>query len=274
MPGLGAIFRKDRVILKIMTIGDVVGSCGSKYLRKILKEIKKAENIDLVIANGENSADGNGITPFSANFLFDSGVDVITTGNHAFRRREIYDFFDNHKNLIRPFNYPSGNTPGFGYCVIDKFKRKVIIINLMGTIFMESLDCPFKGVNKVLNKFKDEKNIIIVDFHAEATSDKKAIGFYLDGRVSAIFGTHTHIPTADEIILEKGTGYITDVGMTGVEESDLGVKKDIIIKKLTTKMPIRFDYAKGLCKMDCAIFDIDENTCKTTSVRRFTFREK
>lgn len=259
--------------MKILAIGDVVGSCGSKYLRKILPKIKGENKIDLIIANGENSADGNGVTPYSANFLFDSGVDVITTGNHAFRRREIYNLFDTNKRLIRPLNYPSGNTPGDGYCIIDNLKTKVIIINLMGTIFMESLDCPFKAVNKILKRFQHEKSIIVVDFHAEATSEKRALGFYLDGRVSAIFGTHTHIPTADQTILKNGTGYITDVGMTGVEESVLGVKKEIIIKKLTTKMPIRFDYEKGKCKLDCVIFDIDEKSCKTKDLRRFTFKE-
>lgn len=256
--------------MRVLAVGDIVGSCGSKFLRKVLPKIKKEKNIDLVIANGENSADGNGITPFSANFLFDSGVDVITTGNHAFRRREVYGLFETNKRLIRPLNYPSASTPGYGYCVIEDFGVKVIIINLMGTIFMESLDCPFKAVNKILSRFKDDESIIIIDFHAEATSEKIAMGFYLDGRVSAIFGTHTHVSTSDERILKNGTGYITDVGMTGVIESVLGVKKEIILKKLINKMPIRFDYAKGDCKMDCIIFDIDESTRKTKALDRFS----
>lgn len=259
--------------MNILAIGDVVGSSGSKFLRRKLKKIKEENQVDLVIANGENSADGNGITPYSANFLFDSGVDVITTGNHVFRRREIYDYFNRNKNLIRPLNYPSAQTPGLGYTVVDNLGVQVIIVNLMGTIFMESLDCPFKAINRLLKRFNEQKNIIIVDFHAEATSEKKALGFYLDGRISAMFGTHTHVATADETILKNGTGYITDVGMTGVEESVLGVKKEIIIKKMLTKMPSRFDYAAGECKMDCVLFSIDENTCKTESVRRFTIKE-
>lgn len=259
--------------MNILAIGDIVGSIGSNFLKKELPKIKTENNIDLVIANGENSADGNGITPFSAEFLFNSGVDIITTGNHAFRRREIYNYFENNKNLIRPLNYPSGKTPGDGYCVINDFKTRIIVINLMGTIFMESIDCPFKAIDKILRKFDDKKSIIIVDFHAEATSEKKALGFYLDGKVSAVFGTHTHVATSDETILKNGTGYITDVGMTGVYESVLGVKKEIIIKKLTTKMPIRFDYASGKCKIDCVIFNVDDETCKTKGIKRFSIQE-
>lgn len=256
-----------------MAIGDVVGSIGSKFLRKALPAIKDEHAIDLVIANGENSADGNGITPFSANFLFDSGVDVITTGNHAFKRKEMHPFFDENPKIVRPLNYPHYKTPGQGLCVLHNFPVPVVIINILGTIFMENLDCPFKTVGRILKNFNYEKSITIVDFHAEATSEKKAMGFFLDGRVSAIFGTHTHVATADETILKNGTGYITDVGMTGPEESVLGVKKEIIIKKLTTKLPIRFDNANGPCKMDCIVFTIDENSCKTTAIKRFSVRE-
>ncbi len=254
-----------------MAIGDVVGSEGCEFLRSNLPKLKKQYAIDLVVANGENSAEGNGITPFSARYLFDSGVDVITTGNHAFRRREVYSLFDEDENLLRPANLPEGTTPGVGICTLDTLKTKVVIINLMGTIFMESIDCPFKKADEILRN-TDKNSIIIVDFHAEATSEKRALGFYLDGKVSAFFGTHTHVPTADEYILPNGTGYITDVGMTGVIDSTLGVKKDIIIKKLITKMPARFEYAKGKSKMDLIIFDIDEGTKKTTSLERLTIR--
>lgn len=255
--------------MKILAIGDVVGSVGCEFLREQLSKIKKLYEIDMVIANGENSADGNGITPFSANHLFKSGVDVITTGNHAFRRREIFQKFDDEPHLIRPANFPSKSTPGSGICTLDMLKNKVIVINLMGTVFMESIDCPFKTINGILKKI-DEDAIIIVDFHAEATSEKRALGYYLDGKVSAFFGTHTHVPTADEYIFQNGTGYITDVGMTGVINSALGVKFDLVIKKLKTKMPVRFENATGKCKMDCIIFDIDEQTKKTQSVKRLT----
>lgn len=255
--------------MKVLAIGDVVGNSGCEFLKKKLHEIKKQYNINLVIANGENSAEGNGITPYSADFLLNSGVDVITTGNHCFRRREMYNKYDDCFNIIRPANFPSSLTPGSGVCVFDMLKYQVIIINIMGTIFMEPIDSPFKVIDKIL-KNQPKNSIIIVDFHAEATSEKRAMGFYLNGRVSAVFGTHTHIPTADECILSHGTGYITDVGMTGVIESNLGVKPEIIIKKLTTKMPVRFEYASGKCKMDVVIFDIDEKSCKTTDIKRLT----
>ena len=255
--------------MKILAIGDVVGSVGCEFLRDTLPDLKKAHGIDLVIANGENSADGNGITPFSANHLFGSGVDVITTGNHSFRRREIFPKFESEPHLIRPANFPSRNTPGSGICTVDMLKTKVIIINLMGTIFMESIDCPFKTIDRILDKV-DKNAIIIVDFHAEATSEKRTLGYYLDGKVSAFFGTHTHVPTADESIFPKGTGYITDVGMTGVINSALGVKFELVIRKLKTKMPVRFENATGKCKMDCIIFDIDEHTKRTRGVNRLT----
>lgn len=255
--------------MKVLAIGDVVGSIGCEFLRKQLPKIKRLYAIDLTIANGENSADGNGITPFSANYLFESGVNVITTGNHAFRRREIYQRFDEESNLIRPANFPSINTPGNGICTLDILQNKVIIVNLMGTIFMESMDCPFKTIDKIL-KNTDKNSIIIVDFHAEATSEKRALGYYLDGKISAFFGTHTHVPTADECIFQKGTGYITDVGMTGVINSALGVKFDLVIKKIKTKLPVRFENAVGKCKLDCIIFDINEKTKKTQNIKRLT----
>ena len=255
--------------MKILAIGDVVGSIGCEFLREQLPKIKKLYEIDLVIANGENSADGNGITPFSANYLFKSGVDVITTGNHTFRRREIYPKFEEEPHLIRPANFPSIDTPGSGICTLDMLKNKVIIINLMGTIFMESIDCPFKTIDGIFKKI-DKNAIIIVDFQAEATSEKRTLGYYLDGKVSAFFGTHTHVPTADECIFPKGTGYITDVGMTGVINSALGVKFELVIKKLKTKMPVRFENATGKCKLDCIIFDINENTKKTQHIKRLT----
>ncbi|MDQ5983026.1 MAG: 2',3'-cyclic-nucleotide 2'-phosphodiesterase [Eubacteriales bacterium SKADARSKE-1] len=253
--------------MKILMIGDVVGSNGSSFLRKKLSALKKENGIDFVIANGENSADGNGITLSSANFLFDSGVDIITTGNHAFRRKEIYSLFDEDKNLIRPANFPEGAAPGNGFCIIDTLKTKILIINLLGTIFMESLPCPFKTIDNILEKY-GESAIVIVDFHAETTSEKRAMGFYLDGRVSAVLGTHTHVATADECILPKGTGYVTDVGMTGPINSVLGVKPEIIIKKLTTKMPVRFDFASGDCKMDCILLEVDEKTKKAIAIER------
>ena len=253
--------------MNILAIGDVVGSNGCKFLRSKLPDLKKEKQIDMVIANGENSADGNGITPFSADYLFKSGVDVITTGNHAFRRREIYDTFDQEEYLIRPANYKDSFAPGKGYCIFDMGKFKVCVINLLGLVYLDSLECPFDTIDEILNKTKDIK-IKILDFHAEATSEKRAFGFYLDGKVSAMFGTHTHVQTADEVILENGTGYITDVGMTGSMDSVLGVKPEIIIKRMRSKMPIRFEFSKGRNMINAILYNIDENTGKTVKTER------
>lgn len=255
--------------MNILAIGDVVAPIGTDFLRQKLPKIKKEYKVDLVIANGENSAEGNGITPYSADFLFDSGVDVITTGNHVFRRREIYDYLDEHEFIIRPLNFPKSTTPGKGYCEIDFLKYKVIVVNLMGNVYMENADCPFCTVDKLLNGL-NEKDIVLVDFHAEATSEKRAMGFYLDGKVSAMFGTHTHVATADECIFKNGTGYITDVGMTGPIDSVLGVKPINIIDKLKNKLPVKFETATGKCKMECIMFTIDEKTKKTERVNRLT----
>ena len=252
--------------MKILAIGDVVGSVGCRFLRDKLPSLKRSEQVDLVIANGENSADGNGITPTSADYLFSSGVDVITGGNHSFRRRESYSYYDNSLYLLRPANYPDGSTPGFGTAVSDMGRYQVGIINLMGCMFLESLEDPFRTADRLIKKLGTK--ITVVDFHAEATAEKRALGFYLDGRVSAVFGTHTHIQTADEQILEGGTGYITDVGMTGTVRSVLGVKPEIAIAKFRDKLPVRFDLADGKCCMDCVLYEINEKTGKTLSIKR------
>lgn len=255
--------------MRILCIGDVVGSIGCSFLRTKLPVLKKVKGIDFVICNGENSSDGNGITPSSAKFLFDSGVDAITLGNHTFRRKEAYEYIDENPFVVRPANFPEKTTPGQGIANIDTGRRIISVINIMGNSFMDNtLNCAFSSIDKMLEKA--ESNIIIVDFHAEATGEKRAMGFYLDGRVSAVFGTHTHVQTSDIQILPKKTGYITDVGMTGTKDSVLGVKSEIIIEKLKTKLPARFDLASGDCKMECAIFDIDDKTgrCENTESLR------
>lgn len=256
-------------MVNILCIGDVVGSIGCEFLRNHLPTIKKAKAIDLVVANGENSADGNGITPSSAEHLLDSGVDVITTGNHSFRRREAYPFYDSCESLLRPANFPKDTTPGKGMFIADMGRFRVAVINLMGTVFMENLRCPFETLDEIL-KTPNLPKLCIVDFHAEATGEKRAMGFFSDGRVTGLFGTHTHVQTADECILPHGTGYITDTGMTGTIQSVLGVKPEIIISKLTTKMPARFDLAKGPCRMDCTLFTADEKTGLCTGVERLS----
>ncbi len=250
--------------MRILCIGDVVGGIGCDFLRKTLPTIKKTYAIDFVICNGENSSDGNGITPASARFLFDSGVNAITLGNHTFRRKEAYEYIDENPFVARPANFPEKTTPGTGILNIDTGRRIITVINVMGNMCMDNyLDCAFEAVDKMLKKA--DGKIIIVDFHAETTSEKRAMGYYLDGRVSVVFGTHTHVQTSDCQILPSGTGYITDVGMTGTVHSVLGVKSEIIIEKLKTKLPARFDLAKGECKMECAVFDIDDSSGKCVS---------
>ncbi|NMP37477.1 MAG: TIGR00282 family metallophosphoesterase [Clostridiales bacterium] len=254
----------------VFVIGDVVGGVGCAFLRSKLPAFKKLKGVDVCIANGENSADGNGITPQSAEYLLDSGVDMITSGNHVYRRREVYDYLDSDVPVIRPFNYPAGN-PGRGVYVIDKGRFTLGVINLSGTMFMEALANPFDAAEAALAELSG-CNAIVVDFHAEATAEKRALGFYLDGRVSALYGTHTHVLTADEQILPGGTGYITDIGMTGPVQSVLGVKPEITIEKFRTAMPTRFDTADGECMLNGCLFEIDARSGKTLGVERVDIR--
>ncbi len=257
--------------MRVLCIGDVVGTVGCEFLRKTLPKFKRFNNIDFVICNGENSADGNGILPTSAEHIFKSGVDVITLGNHSFQRKEIHSYLDEQEFIVRPLNFPSESTPGRGYSVVDLGRTSVCVINVMGQELMDTkVENPFYCIDKVLKEV--ESKIIIVDVHAETTSEKKAMGFYLDSKVSAVFGTHTHVQTADECVLKGGTGYITDVGMTGPIDSVIGVKKEIIINRFRTKLPERFEYADGECMLNCVVFDIDEKTGKTKSVERFDLR--
>lgn len=253
--------------MRILAVGDVVGTSGLECLRAKLPVLKKENKIDLCVVNGENSSDGNGITPSSAEHIFVSGADVITTGNHAYRRKEMYEYFDDNEFVIRPANY-SENNPGRGVCVVDMGRCSVCVINLMGNMYMaDSLHNPFHTIDRLLDEYS-ENRIILVDFHAETTSEKRAMAFYLDGRVSALFGTHTHVQTADECILNNGTGYITDLGMVGTIDSVLGVKPEIVIDKFKYNMPARFDFIKGPASLCGCIFEIDDKTGKTISVER------
>lgn len=255
--------------MNILAIGDVVGTPGSEYLRRRLPTIKKQYAVDFCIANGENSAAGNGITPQSADFLFECGVDLITTGNHVYRRREIYERLDTCRDIIRPANYFAGN-PGKGFTVADMGSVKIGVINLAGNAFMDG-ENPFIAAEKCLEEIKDCR-IKLVDFHAEATGEKRALGFYLDGRVSAVFGTHTHVQTADEQILQNGTGYITDLGMVGTVQSVLGVAPQNIITKLKTGMPTRFENNEGECMLCGCLFEIDKQSGKTVDIQRINIR--
>ena len=258
--------------MKILAIGDVFGKCGCDFLLKKLPIIKKEHSIDLVIANGENSAEGNGILPTSAESLFAAGVDVITGGNHSLRRKEIYNMLEENEFLLRPANLPA-SVPGKGIAYVDLGYTTVAVINILGVIYMESLACPFETADKLVNEAKENgAKIIVVDFHAEATSEKRALGFYLDGKVSCLFGTHTHIQTSDEQILPNNTGYITDIGMTGVIDSVLGVDKNIIIQKMKDKLPVKFHGATGECEINGCIFKVDKSTGFTTSVERIKIK--
>lgn len=251
--------------MKILVLGDIVGESGCEFVRRALPSIKKENNIDICIANGENSAVGNGISTDSAEYLLSSGIDFITTGNHVFRKNEIYSYLDETDRVIRPYNMHSSN-PGKGVGKIDMGRVKIGIINLLGSAFMSGGDNPFDSIDAALKEIDDCK-IKIVDFHAEATGEKRALGFYLDGRVSAFFGTHTHVQTADCCILPKGTGYITDVGMCGPSDSVLGVDSDIIIKYLKTGLPQRFNISDNPCAINGCIFEIDDTTYLTKSVK-------
>lgn len=251
--------------MNILAIGDVVGTSGCEFLRKHLPSLKKEYNIDLCIVNGENSSDTNGITPNSATHIFTSGADVITTGNHVFQRREIYDYLDETPQILRPANYPP-SAPGHGYYIVDTGRAQVCVVNLMGTLFLDALDNPFSVIDNILNKIG--RAVVVVDFHAEATSEKKALAYYLDGRVAAVFGTHTHVQTADEQILPRGTGYITDLGMTGPSVSVIGVEPQVAIKRFMTKMPVRFQNAQGPSALFGVVLCIDDKTGLTNSIRR------
>lgn len=249
--------------MNILAVGDVVSDAGCEFLRKRLPALKKLKNIDFCIANGENSAVGNGILPCSADYLFDSGVDFITTGNHVFRRREIYTYLDEKDNIIRPANFYK-DCPGRGYAEIDLGYTSIAVINLSGCVYMDRCDNPMLCADEILSKINSK--IILVDFHAEATAEKGALGYYLDGRVSAVFGTHTHVQTADAKILPGGTGFITDLGMTGPKNSVLGVKPEISVNWIKTGMPTRFETAGGDCKLNGCIFETDRKTGRCLSV--------
>lgn len=259
-------------MISVLCIGDVIGTVGMKYLHRRLPTIKRIKMIDAVIVNGENSADTNGVTPDSANYLLNCGVDLITTGNHSFQRKESYPLYESsNMPVIRPANYPS-KAPGVGTGVIDIGRARIRVINMMGTVEMNPvLDCPFATSDALLGEI--EEKIIIMDFHAEATGEKRALACYLDGRISAFFGTHTHVQTADEQILPGGTGFITDVGMTGPMNSVIGVSIEAAIEKMKTKMPVRLNYADGDCMLNAVIFSIDEKSGKTISVERINISD-
>lgn len=252
--------------MKVLFIGDIVGQQGVDYLAAQLPDILGEFNPHLVIANAENAVKGRGLTPRVAEELFDLGVELVTLGNHAFDQRDVETVLDSDRRVIRPANYPPG-TPGSGYTVCKVLGVDVLLINVMGRTFMNPIDCPFQTVDALLKEHSGVRHVI-VDMHAEATSEKLAMGWYLDGRVSVVLGTHTHVPTADDRILPLGTGYITDVGMVGPRDGILGMDRDAVIRRFRTQLPTRFEVARGPRQL-CAVFlDIDDDTGKTNHISR------
>lgn len=254
--------------MNILFIGDVVGQKSCANLRDKLPQLKHDYNAKIVIVNGENSADGNGITPVTAKYILDSGADAVTTGNHCFRRKEMDSFYESSDIVIRPANFPD-EVVGKGYTELDFGSYSVAIINLLGTVFMQNLENPFHCIDRILSKIHSK--VIIVDFHAEATSEKRAMGHYLAGRVSAVIGTHTHVQTADEEILGGHTAYISDAGMTGVIDSVLGIKKEIIINNMITGYPQRYEYAAGQQFICGVVVSVDEKSGICNSIVRFRY---
>ncbi len=259
--------------INLLAIGDIVGKPGRIILKNKLKTLINKEEIHFCIANGENAAGGAGITEEIAMELFSYGIDVITTGDHIWDKREILHFLETNRNILRPANY-SPLAVGKGYVVKNSHPEHPIgVINLLGRVFMKPVDCPFRGVDEILKDISRETKVILVDIHAEATSEKIALGWYLDGRVSAVVGTHTHVPTADERILPKGTAFISDLGMTGPHESVLGRKIDCVIKAIVTQMPTRFEVAEKDVRIHGVKVVVDSQTGKADSIRRIEVKE-
>ncbi len=253
--------------MNILAVGDIVGSLGVKELQKTLPKVKEKYNIDFTIVNGENAAEGMGITESNFKDILKAGADTITMGNHTWGKKEIFTFIDNPK-IIRPINYPEG-VCGKGYNIYNVKDKKIAIINAIGRAEMNVMtDNPFSVTEKIVSKLKNEVDIIILDFHAEATAEKKAMGYFLDGKVTAVFGTHTHVQTADEEILEKGTGYITDIGMTGPKNSVIGMDKEVAFKRFLTSLPEKYKTAIGKTMFNGVVFQIDDITNKVTKIIR------
>lgn len=255
--------------MRIMLIGDVVGRSGCDFLADNIYKIKKQYCVDITVVNGENSAAGNGITKSSLEILYSIGADVVTTGNHCFKRREFTPAFDCHETLLRPANYPEG-VVGHGFTILDYGSCKVAVVNLQGVVDLEPLDNPFTVIDSIIPML-DTPNIFI-DFHAEATAEKKALGQYLAGRVTGVVGTHTHVQTADETILSGHTAYITDIGMTGPELSVLGVESRCAIDKLRFHYPVRFEESHNPCFINAVVIDFDEKIGIAHKIERIIWR--
>ncbi|MDX2268109.1 MAG: TIGR00282 family metallophosphoesterase [Bryobacter sp.] len=254
--------------MNLLFIGDIYASPGRNAVANHLAELQATYGVQLTIANAENAAGGHGVTPAIADDLFGMGVDAITTGNHVWDKRELYEYLDRSHRIVRPGNYPEG-LPGKGLTIVEaRHGVPCAVLNLQGRAHMTPIDCPFRKADELLAQVPPEVKVRFVDFHAELTSEKVAMGWYLDGRVSGVVGTHTHVPTADTRILPGGTAYQTDCGMTGPYDSVIGVEKDPIIQKFLTSMPVRMETARGKVEMHCVIVECDESTGRATAARR------
>lgn len=254
--------------MKILFIGDIVGKPGRKAVSALLPGIVGQYGVDIVVANCENAAGGFGVTRKIVDELYHNEIDILTSGNHIWDKKETIDFIDDYETLLRPANYPEG-TVGKGSVVIDtRLGISLGVLNLEGRIFMKPLDCPFRVAEREIEKLKHKTDIIIVDIHAEATSEKEALGWFLNGKVSAVLGTHTHVQTADERVLPGGTAYISDVGMTGPFDSVLGIRKEVALERFLTLLPNRFDVAKGDIRLQGVLLDIDNRTGRALSIER------
>lgn len=257
-------------LLRILFLGDVVGEPGRKAVTALIPRLKEQHRVDFTIVNGENSAGGRGITPKIAIGLMRAGATVITSGDHIWDQREILPFLNDEPRMLRPLNYPEG-TPGYGSIVLDTPKGKVAVVNLQGRVFMQpQLDNPFPVIAEHVEKLRQETPIIFIDFHAEATSEKVAMGWHLDGQVSAIIGTHTHVPTADERVLPEGTAYLTDAGMCGPIDSVIGSQIEPVLNRFNTMMPTRFGVGRGKVRVNGALVTVDPTTGKATDIERIT----
>ncbi len=254
--------------VKLLFIGDIIGSPGRQAISRELHRLVDRHMVDLVIANGENASGGFGITAETAKELYGQGIHVLTSGNHIWDKKESLEFIKREEKLLRPANYPPG-AAGRGSAIVKTAGGvKVAVLNLEGRVFMNNLDCPFRVADQEVERLRQETPLILVDFHAEATSEKMALGWYLDGRVSAVFGTHTHVQTADERILTNGTAYLTDTGMTGAFDSVIGVRKDEPIAKFLTQLPVKFEVAKNDIRLNGVVVEVDESTGKAVGIER------
>jgi len=253
--------------ISALILGDVVGQAGCRALFLSLPTLVRKYNADLVVVNGENAASGFGIGPDMLERFLSSGVNVVTTGNHVWQQKEILPFLDSEERILRPYNYPKG-VAGHGYCVANLKGLKIGVLNLQGRVRMNNINCPFLAAKEALKKLHQETRIVIVDFHAEDPEEKEALGLYLDGEVSVLFGTHTHIQTADERILPKGTAYITDVGMIGASESVIGFKPDIAVQRSLTQMPLKMEVSDNPAVAAGIAVEIDAETGKSKSIER------